>query len=275
MNEFEKHRPRLFAIAHRMLGTRADAEDVLQECWLRWSAARAEAIANPGAWLSTVTSRLCLDQLRSVERKRMEYIGPWLPEPAVQPADLADSLSYAFLVLLQTLSPSERCVLLLRDVFAYDFAEIADTLDTSEANCRKMLERARKQIADGRARHRTNAEQHRELLRRFSKACETGDAEQLAAVLASDARLRSDGGGKVKSALNPIYGADKIARFFVGILPKIPAGLTIHISESFGEPAIEARDSAGALQSILFIQPSLDGGSIQEVFIVANPEKLG
>ncbi|MBI4907974.1 MAG: RNA polymerase sigma factor SigJ [Acidobacteria bacterium] len=261
-------------IAHRMLGTRADAEDALQECWLRWNSARQESIQNPAAWLGTVTTRICVDQIRSVESKRFDYIGPWLPEPAVAANDLADSLSYAFLVLLQTLSPPERCVLLLRDVLGYEFREIAEVLETREAHCRKLLERARKQIAAGRARQRADRKRIRELLERFDAACRTGDSGALVNLLAEDARLRTDGGGKVRSALNPIYGAEHITRFFLGIMKKIPEGVTSEFTMRFGEPAIESHYADGSLQSVLFIEPARDGEAIQEVFIIANPDKL-
>ncbi|MFN7921526.1 MAG: RNA polymerase sigma-70 factor [Bryobacteraceae bacterium] len=272
---FEQERSKLFGIAYRMLGSPADAEDMVQECWLRWQAADAAGVRTPGAFLATVVTRLCLDHLRSAEVARKEYIGPWLPEPIATPADageIADSLSYAFLVMLQSLSPAERAVFLMREVFDYDYSEIAAALGTSEANCRKMLERAKMHAAAKRPRFTVSRDQHAALLGDFGRACASGDLDGLMLVLASNAALYSDGGGKAKAALNPIHGADRVARFMLGIMPKAPQGMVVDLAMLNGRPAFVSRVD-GRVHSMLLIEPD-DEGRIATVYIVANPDKL-
>jgi RNA polymerase sigma-70 factor, ECF subfamily len=279
IDTFNEHRPYLFSIAYRMLGTVADAEDMLQEAFLRWERAGTDEIRSPRAFLATITTRLCLNHLESARVRREEYVGPWLPEPLVtderEPVDrveLAESLSIAFLVLLETLSPAERAVLLLRDVFGYEYSEIATILGTSEANCRQALSRARKHVSENRPRFETSPEQHDALLRGFLKAAADGDLAGLVAILAEDVTLRSDGGGKATAALNPIEGADKVARFFVGVIKKFGATYgDFRFAEINGQPGVIAYVD-GEPASVLTFEFS--NGRIRNVFIVRNPDKL-
>ncbi len=277
LDTFNEYRPYLFSIAYRMLGTVADAEDTLQEAFLRWQRASAEEVRSPKAFLATITTRLCLNHLESARVRREEYVGPWLPEPLVtdEPDDrveLAESLSIAFLVLLESLSPTERAVLLLRDVFGYEYSEVASILGTSEANCRQALSRARKHVADNRPRFDTSAERRDELLRTFLEATSEGDLSALVAVLAEDVTLRSDGGGKAAAALNPIEGPDRVARFLVGVTKKFREVYgTVRFAEINGQPgAITYVDGEPA--SVVTFE--IAEGLIRNVFIVRNPDKL-
>jgi RNA polymerase sigma-70 factor (ECF subfamily) len=224
-NQFEVYRPLLFSLAYRMLGTRADAEDIVQDAYLRWRSASQEEVRAPKSYLTTVVARLSLDSLKSARRKRETYVGEWLPEPLVEPpgssaVEMAESLSLAFLHILETLSPDERVAFLLREVFEADYAEIAATLDTSEANCRQLITRARKHIHDRRPRFKVDQARQQSVLRQFLIAAQTGDPSQLLPLLSPDVVMHSDGGGKVAATINPIYGADKVSRFFQGIAKK-------------------------------------------------------
>ena len=217
---FEAHRPLLFSIAYRMLGSASEAEDIVQDSWLR---ARQDAhadVRSPRAYLATIVTRLCIDRLRSAERTRMEYPGPWLPEPLAGPnqesADLASSLTTAFLVLLEQLAPTERAVFLLREVFDFDFDEIARSIGKSEANTRQILKRARGRLRDSRPRFTVSRRESEEVVQRFRHACVTGNVDELMAVLHADATLVSDGGGKVAAATRPLLGADRVAKFVLG-----------------------------------------------------------
>ena len=272
---FERHRDRLFGIAYRMLGTVTDAEDVVQDAFLRWESADAD-VRDPGAYLTTIVTRLCLDHLKSARVRREEYIGPWLPEPladtaADRPTELADALSMAFLVLLETLSPVERAVFLLREVFGYGYDEIAPMVDKKASTCRKIAQRARERVARQRTRFEVTPDAHDVLVERFLAACRDGDMEGLLDVLADDVTLTSDGGGQVVAALRPIVTADKVARFLVGILRKAPENLRIERTTINGHPGLLAYqgdhlDSAWSFQ--------VDDGHIQRVYVVRNPDKL-
>jgi RNA polymerase sigma-70 factor (ECF subfamily) len=276
--EFEQHRSQLFALAYRMLGTRADAEDVVQEAWLRWESARDADVRAPRSYLTTIVARLALDALKSARRKRETYIGPWLPEPLVEApgtrhVEMAESLSVAFLHVLESLSPSERVAFLLREVFDAGYDEIASALDTSEANTRQLVTRARKHLHDERPRFSVDRDQQRRVLESFLQACSTGNPSALTAILSEDAVLYGDGGGKVPSALNPIYGPDRISRFLVGVTPKIPPGTQIEFTEVNGEPGL-LLVADGRPHTVITI--ALDGeGRIRRIFSIANPEKLG
>jgi RNA polymerase sigma-70 factor (ECF subfamily) len=272
---FEGVRPLLFSIAYRMTGTRADAEDVLQEAFLRWQAADRSGIASPKAFLTTIVSRLSLDVLKAARRKREVYTGPWLPEPIVgpvsEPLEMAESLSMAFLYVLESLAPEERVAFLMREIFDAPYAEVAETLQTSEANARQLVSRARDHLRSRRPRQRVDPNAHRQLLYEFMRACGEGDATTLVGLLRDDAVLYSDGGGKARAALNPIYGADKIIRFVLGLRRK-------DIGE-FGGFATEINGSAGAvitldgrLHSVITIE--MDEGRISSIYLVANPDKL-
>src|SRR5690349_5430657 len=198
---FETYRPLLFSIAYRMLGSASEAEDVVQDAWLRASQDTEADVRSPRAYLTTIVTRLCIDHLRSAERKRMEYPGPWLPEPVAEPnqesAELASSLTSAFLVLLEQLTPLERAGFLLREVFELDFGEIARSVGKSEANTRQILTRARSRLHDARPRFHASRRESEQVVRQFRDACVTGNLEELLTVLHADATLVSDGGGKV------------------------------------------------------------------------------
>jgi RNA polymerase sigma-70 factor (ECF subfamily) len=255
-----------------------DAEDMVQEAFLRWQQVDERAVISPRAYLSTIVTRLCLDQLRSARLQREQYIGPWLPEPLVDSMDgpaeqveRADSLSLAFLVLLESLSPSERAAFLLREVFDHQYAEIANILQSSEANCRQMVARSRKHLAVQRPRFDVAPDEPERVMREFVHSCTSGDLDNLLGLLAPDVMLRSDGGGKVHAALNPIQGADRVARFMIGIAHKVPPGATHRFARVNGRPGLVS-SLDGQVLTVLTVE--LVGDRIGGVYIVANPEKL-
>lgn len=277
--DFNLHRPLLFSIAYRMLGSVAEAEDVVQEAYLRWRGASEAEIRSPKAYLSTVVTRLCIDHLRSASIKREEYVGPWLPEPLlVEPAPdvagtvaLDESLSMAFLVLLESLTPTERAVLLLREVFDYDYTEVSRIVDKSEANCRQIARRARQSVAARRPRFERSPDQEERLTRRFVEACTGGDMDGLLELLSEEITLWSDGGGKVRAALNPIYGPGRVVRFLLGILGKVPPGFVVHREWVNGEPGLVGYVEDHPMSVVTL---GIAEGRIQAVRIVVNPEKL-
>jgi RNA polymerase sigma-70 factor (ECF subfamily) len=276
---FSEYRPLLFSISYRMLGSVMDAEDIVQEAYVRWQQAPREEVASPKSYLSTVVTRLCIDQLRSARARREQYIGPWLPEPIVteeQPpmeehAALADSLSLAFLVVLENLSPTERAVFLLHDVFDYEYAEIAAVIDKSEANCRQVLSRARRKVKERQRPYQPSHEQVTLLLERFVVAAQSGDMDRLLELFAEDVTLWSDGGGKTAAALNPVYGADRVARLVLGLLKKAPPQTEFRFAYVNGQPG---------LVIYIFGQPytvssfEFDGDKIAAYRVIVNPEKL-
>lgn len=276
--QFESLRPHLFALAYRIMGTRADAEDMLQDAFLRWQATQEE-VDSPKAYLMTVVSRLCLDGLRQARRRREQYVGVWLPEPiaGARPADeslaMTESVSMAFLFLLESLQPNERVAFLLREVFDYEYEETAKILETSEENCRQLVSRARKSLREGRPKFQVRPEQHRAVIEQFAAAVTCGDMTALLELLRGDAVSYSDGGGKVYAALNPIRGADHVARFFLGLAAKSGVSqFTYAIQDSAGAPALWLFDK-GRLETLLHL--SLDeAGKIESIYIVRNPDKL-
>ncbi len=275
------YRPLLFAIAYRMLGSVADAEDVLQEALLRWHRALADGtvIESPKAWLSTVVTHLCLDQLRSARVKREEYVGPWLPEPlaAADEPDVADAvvlnetLATAFLVLLETLTPKERAVFLLHDVFAYDYAEIAGIVGESEVYCRQLARRARGHLAARRPRFSPSPADQERLTERFMRAALDGDLSALISTLAEDVTLWSDGGPNVRAARRPIRGADNVGRFLLGVMRKAPSDLSVAIEPINGRPGIVSR-VAGRPFVVITLETTAD--AIARIYLVINPDKL-
>jgi RNA polymerase sigma-70 factor (ECF subfamily) len=275
-SSFDEMRPRLIALAYRMLGARADAEDVVQEAWLRWRGAASEEVRAPKSYLTTVVARLSLDALKSARRKRETYAGEWLPEPWIDPpasVELDESLSLAFLHILESLTPDERVAFLLREVFGADYAEVAAAVETSEANARQLVARARKHVRDRRPRFTVDPERQRDVLRRFLEACQSGDASALLPLLSAEAELHSDGGGKTRSALNTIYGADRIARFFAGIAKKgATRGVTASPANVNGAPGA-LLSYRGKPSSVVTIRLD-EAGRIDRVFMVTNPEKL-
>jgi RNA polymerase sigma-70 factor (TIGR02957 family) len=285
LEEFQTHRPALFAVAYRMLGSATDAEDVLQDAWLRYSAARPADVRSAQAYLTTIVTRLCLDRLKSARATREEYVGTWLPEPVV--ADVpsgperslaqAESVTLAFMVLLETLSPEERAVFLLREVFDYPYSEIAAMLDTTAANCRQLFHRAKERIAEGKPKFRATAEEKRPLVARFMRAFRDGDEQELTQVLAADVGFWSDGGGKVPAARRPVFGREAVANMLVGFRRTARAGgialesTTLEILDVNGEPAMLIR-IAGRLDSVYTM--TVEDGAIIALRIVRNPDKL-
>lgn len=274
MSLFEAHRSRLFAIAYRMLGSRSEAEDMVQEAFLRWQAAQRDQIESERAYLSTIITRLCLDQLKSARAQRETYVGPWLPEPmrTTDPVD-PQSISLAFLVLLESLSPVERAVYLLHEVFDYSHAEVAEIVGKEEAACRQLLHRARAHVSERRPRFATNRADHERLLTGFLGAVQAGDLDGLRGMLAKDAVAWSDGGGKRLAARNLIHGADAVARLFVGLARKLAAGgeYTFEFAEVNGLTTLIMRH-LGEVSDVLGIET--DGALIYAVHVVSNPDKL-
>jgi RNA polymerase sigma-70 factor (ECF subfamily) len=278
---FDQNKPLLFSIAYRMTGSVMEAEDAVQEAYLRWQQASEDEVRSPSAYLSTVVTRLCIDRLRSARVRREQYVGPWLPEPVLgeqaqeigSKAELEDTLSMAFLVLLESLTPVERAVFLLREVFDYEYAEIATLIGKSEANCRQISRRARQSVAARRPRFESSPQQEERLLEGFLEASLAGDMESLLALLSEDVTLYSDGGGKTRAALRPVYDAGKVARFLSGILTNIPPDFAVRQTRVNGRPGLVGYFGDGSPQSVVSIEVA--GGSIQAIRLVVNPEKLG
>ncbi|WP_434212001.1 RNA polymerase sigma-70 factor [[Pseudomonas] boreopolis] len=275
---FEQHRPRLFSLAYRLLGARTEAEDVVQDAWLRWHGADRAGIVDPEAWLVTATTRLGLDRLRAARAARSRYTGPWLPEPleiSEEPGpqelrERAEQVSLALLAAMERLGPEERAAFLLKEAFDYDYARIAELLGHSEANCRQMVHRARTRLQAERPRFPVDRQHHRELLERFMIASQAGDMAAITALLDSNARLVSDGGGKVTAALRPLLGAERIARLYWAVARR-KLGLVARMGTVNGEPAI-LRFRDGRLHSTTLAV--IDGDRIVELLNVMNPDKL-
>jgi len=274
---FEAERERLVAVAYGMLGSAADAEDVVQEAYLRWHGAAHDEVRVPAAFLTTVVTRLALDRLRSAQRQREEYVGPWLPEPIVGDFDpavrLADAatLSLALLTTLERLNPIERAVFLLRDVWDLEYDEIAAIVDREPANCRQIARRARARVAEPARRFRPTPEEEQALVAAFVEANEAGDLDARRAVLAEDAVLWSDGGGKTRAALRPVHGASNVARFLLGIATKAsPTTIALPVRVN-GDPGFRIEDADG-LVAVAALE--LGEGAVKAVRIVTNPDKL-
>lgn len=276
---FEAERPRLIGLAYRMLGSRAEAEDVVQDAWLRWDGTAQEAVRSPAAWLTTTVTRLAIDRLRAAKSRRESYVGPWLPEPLVN--EIADpkpsiedglgDLSMALMLVLERLSPSERAAFLLHDVFGYDYGEIGGILERAEPACRQLVSRARRHVRDERPRFDADQAAAESLMTSFLGAVQSGDLDGLVSMLAEDAVLVSDGGGKTLAALNPIEGADKIARFLLGIYGKAPPNTSQRFVRVNGELGfLNLID--GQLHSVFSM--TVADGRITSILSVLNPDKL-
>ncbi len=278
---FDRHRRLLFTVAYQMLGSVADAEDVVQDAWLRWSAADRDDVADPRAYLVRITTRLALDRLGAARTRRETYVGPWLPEPLVtdsapdpgEAAEVAEQVSLALLVVLETLSPLERAVFVLREVFGLPVGEVARTVDRSEAAVRQLAHRAREHVEARRPRFDPDRGTQREVTERFLAAVAGGDMEALMAVLSPGVVLVSDGGGVANAARRPIEGADKVARFLLGIAAKGLAapGLEGRLAEVNGTPGFAAWVDGVPFMAV---SPVISDGAVEQVLIVVNPEKL-
>ena len=271
---FAEHRDLLFTVAYEMLGSAADAEDVVQEAWLRWREVDPETVDNPRAYAVRIVTRLALNQMRTLSRRREAYVGPWLPEPLLTEPDVADdvvlseSVSLAMLVVMESLSPTERAVFVLREVFGFEHGEIAAAVDKSPAAVRQIAHRAREHVQARRPESTTSRAEHAEVTRRFATAAATGDLEALLGLLAPDVVLVTDGGGVKKAALRPIVGVEKVLRFLSAVRP--------------AELSADAVVVNGELCLVVYIADELDGifatrvvgGLVTELYGVRNPEKL-
>lgn len=277
---FNQYRPKLIGIAYRMLGSRADAEDVIQDAHIRWLQSDLSELRNPEAWLVTVVTRLSIDRLRAVRKERENYVGPWLPEPwvmeyappAEQPIELAGDLSIAFLMVLERLAPDERAAFLLHEVFDFGYPEIAQMLGKNQDACRQIVHRARQRVRQDRPRFEVKREAHVLLLEKFIKAARTGDREQLMALFAEDVRLTGDGGGKVRSVLRTLRGAERVSRLYEAVKRTLADRMTFLIAEINGAPGI-LRYVDGNLDSATSVIS--DGRHILDIYVVRNPDKLG
>jgi RNA polymerase sigma-70 factor, ECF subfamily len=279
IDDFNLHRPLLFSIAYRMLGTVTDAEDMVQETFLRWQQTANETVRSAKTYLSTIITRLCIDHLRSARVQREQYVGTWLPEPMLtqqshHPTDLmelAESLSIAFLSVLERLSPIERAVFLLRDVFDYDYDEIGQMVGKSPTNCRQILSRAKQHLTDQRPRFPVPRTQQEQITAQFLDASTKGDLPDLLLLLAKDVTFYSDGGGKVVAALKPIHGAQKVARMLLAIRRKWLLNYVSRLVEINGQPGI-VQYLDGNIHSAMTFE--IIDGCIQSIYSVRNPEKL-
>jgi RNA polymerase sigma-70 factor (ECF subfamily) len=275
---FEERRGLLQAVAYRVLGTVTDAEDIVQEAWLRWSRVDADEVEDPTAYLVKVTTRLAIDRLRSAQVRRVSYVGPWLPEPMLTAGDvaddvaLADSVSSAMLLILETLSPLERAVFVLREAFGYSHAEIARILDRSEASVRQTAMRARDGVDAKRRKYDTDQPARRRAAAAFMDACAGGDLAALMEVLAPDVALVCDGGGLAPAPRKTIHGQELVARALITFAGRMPEDPSVEFAEVNGGPAIIVRSGRAAAAVIM---PHLVDGVIQELHLVSNPEKLG
>ena len=285
---FEPHRRRLLGLAYRMLGSIAEAEDAVQEAYLRWHGADRASVEDPKGFLITTTTRICLDVLKSARARRETYVGPWLPDPVTDTAalapdeqtELAEDLSVALLLALDRLSPLERAAFLLHDVFDYSFSQVADTLDRNEAACRQLASRARTRVREARPQGVTPAQgtsgsidpKHAELVSAFISASRSGDIAMLTRLLTSDVRLVTDGGGKVPAALNVLDGVDRVAPFLAGVVRK---GWTDDMSIRFETindlPGVIVSGPSGLVQTTAF---EFEGGLVKAIYVVRNPDKL-
>jgi RNA polymerase sigma-70 factor (TIGR02957 family) len=292
VSAFEAHRPLLFSIAYRMLGSASEAEDVVQDAYLRYAAGVPGDVRSLRAWLGTVVTRLCLDRLKSAHARREQYVGPWLPEPVVQAdrepslaraVEQRESTTLAFLVLLESLTPQERAVFVLREAFDYDYSDIADILDLTPANCRQLFHRAKARLREHRPRFHVSRAHHRRLVESFATAMKDGDATKLQQLLAEDVVFTSDGGGKVPAATRPVFGREAVAKMLTGLIGAM---------QRYNESAAAAHEpqytpSLERVNGLLAIVTRL-GSKVDTVFtfvespdagivaidVIRNPEKL-
>jgi RNA polymerase sigma-70 factor (ECF subfamily) len=277
---FEQHRRLLVGAAYRLLGSHTDAEDVVQEAWIRWHAVDLAAIDEPRAYLLTITTRLALNRMRQLQSRRESYVGPWLPEPVssdprddgAAAAELADDVSMAMLIVLESLSPLERAAFVLADVFGMPSGEVADVIDRSPAAVRQLVHRARSHVEARQPRSVVDASRHREVTERFLAAAATGDVDELLAVLSPDVTLVTDGGGVRRAALRPIHSADKVIRWLMGVMsrPDTP-DLVAELRVVNGELAV-VLVAADGVDSVWFL--TVEDDRVVAVHAIRNPEKL-
>lgn len=276
---FDTARPRLFSIAYRMLGVRADAEDVVQDAWLRWHGSNQQAIQSAEAWLVTITTRLAIDRLRSRQAENVSYVGWWLPEPVVElddrtpesSAEMASEVSMAFLWVLERLSPEERAAFLMRQVFDHDYADIANVLGKTEAACRQMVHRAQERVQQQQPRFDVPRDTHRALLGRFMAAAQAGDRDAMKAMMTDDVQLVSDGGGKINSFMRILRGAGRVAGVFWSVEHQYPQRVDYRQARVNGEPGL-LRYVEGKLESAQSFV--IEDDRIAAVLVVRNPDKL-
>jgi len=280
---FDDNRPLLFSIAYRMLGSASDAEDVVQDAWMRYTSADPASIRSPKSFATTIVTRLCLDRLKSARATREEYIGPWLPEPVLtsdleapdETVERAESVTLAFLVLLETLSPEERAVFILKEACDCDHAEIATTLGISVESSRQLLHRAKQRVTAGRSRLTGTSSSRRDVASQFARALLSGDSDRLKDMLTADVGLWSDGGGKVLAARRPLLGRDEVAKFLIGLyrtaFSRIGPSGSLELTEVNGEPAFLARVGKH-LDSVYVV--SIEDQLISGLRIIRNPDKL-
>ena len=272
VQEFETHRARLLGMAYRLLGTMAEAEDVVQDTYLRFCRVDQTSVRNVAAFLNTVTTRLCLDQLRSAQVKRTQYVGQWLPEPVATDEETdRESISMALLVVLERLSPPERAVYVLHQAFDYSFGEIAEITGKTVANCRQIFHRAKRHVVAARPRFTSSQTQHRALVGSFMAACASGDLAQIRSLLADGVCLTSDGGGQVQALTRSLTGADEVAKFFAHLANRAPGDVRVDIRSVNGAPsAVIYVDDA--VNTVLSFEPGSSG--IVAIHAVRNPDKL-
>lgn len=276
---FERYRRLLFTVAYDLLGSAADAEDVVQDCWLRWSSADRHEVRDPRAYLVRITTNLALNRMRAVRARREAYVGPWLPEPLLTTPDVAEevevaeAVSMALLVVLETLSPFERAVFVLREVFGLSFREVAEALDRSEAAVRQAGHRAREHVQARRPRFGADRRTQQAVTERFLAATLTGDVAGLVALMSPGVTLLADGGGRVQAPLRPIVGADKAARFLVAVSVTVLGGQDLRLSteDLNGAPAVVLRSGG---EPVVAAQAHVVDGLVDQVFVIRNPEKL-
>jgi len=282
IDPFEACRPRLLGVAYGMLGELGEAEDVVQDAWLRWSDADRDSVRNAEAFLVTVTTRLALDRLASARARREVYVGPWLPDPLVSDPETPESraieaerLDLALLGALERLDPIERAVLVLRDVFDLEYAEVADAVEKSPANVRQIASRARRHAGEPARAREVDEDERRRLAEAFMVAVSSGEIGRIRALLAADAIMYSDGGGVAAAARRPIFGADKIARFFVGIQRKdtTPTDLTFEPVTVNGDPGVRIDSASQGFVNVTAVE--IAGGAVQAVRLFVNPERFG
>lgn len=276
---FEKYRSKLFHLAYGMTGRVALSEDIVQEAYIRWKKSDLDAVRSHWSYLSTIVSNLCLDELKSAKNKRRSYVGPDLPEPIMKSgktrtdhaAEVSDMLSMAMMVLLKKLTPVQRAVFLLREVFDYDYASIARIIQKTESNCRKIAQRAREIVRDREPRFEPDKSEQEQLLKSMMQAIQQGEIDQLEQLLAKEAILYSDGGGKVTAARKPILGAGNIASFMLGLTKQAPGNMRAEFDTVNGRPGVIVY-YGDRLQSVWSFY--IDGGKVKEMYVVLNPEKL-